>query len=68
MYQPFCAEDKEKNRFSTVWKHSFHGVEIARPAHGFAEGKFRFGTRAKRGPKPNREKVFHGVENRNYHL
>ena len=102
MYQPFCAEDKEKNRFSTVWKHFaalFVGLTRSPQNRGaidlafaqrltglgsalgcfpwcgkrasrarIAEGKFCFGARAKRGPKPNREKVFHGVENRNYHL
>ena len=48
----------------------FHSVERALRAR-IAEGKFRFGTRAKRGPKPtifsivwkNRENVFHTVEN-----
>ena len=53
----------------------FHSVERALRAR-IAEGKFRFGTRAKRGPKPtifsivwkNRETFFHCVENADYHL
>ena len=64
---PECASEK-------VGK-VFHSVECSLRAR-IAEGKFRFGTRAKRGPKPtilsivwkNFEKVFHCVENGDYHL